>query len=304
VTMRLLAEQLLNEEAGTTYVDGELVSMRLKALPPPKDGHMYHVCCSRWNNRALLVLDPSASGLPSRAVCWLLAGPVLTQRPMDRDLRPQRARSRSCRKLRKARFRNISLQLKYQMTPNSRLRRTERRATEQDKDREGFDPLGAVARIVRRTPRSQEGLLVTTDFSRIAECDHMLLYLTSQTWTRGASSEALAEEVRQAMDLGVHVLLVHESEPSQHPNSRAPPFVAPPARVSRLRQIVQPHDERCVALVGAGSQCLGWEGRRHAVAVSLAPSSHASTARHRPTCSSAASILRSQSRSRAGRGAR
>ena len=38
----------------------------------------------------------------------------------------------------------------------------------------------------------------------------MLLYLTSQTWTRGEASEALGRELMRAMDLNVNVLLVHE----------------------------------------------------------------------------------------------
>jgi len=38
----------------------------------------------------------------------------------------------------------------------------------------------------------------------------MLLYLRGDTWTRGEASEALAEEVRRAMDLGSHILLAHE----------------------------------------------------------------------------------------------
>lgn len=53
-------------------------------------------------------------------------------------------------------------------------------------------------------------LAVTDDFENLATCDHMLLYLTSQTWTRGAASDALADEIATAMDLGVHVLLAHE----------------------------------------------------------------------------------------------
>jgi len=43
-----------------------------------------------------------------------------------------------------------------------------------------------------------------------SECDRMLLYLTSQTWTRGEVSAALGAEVMKAMDLKVNVLLVHE----------------------------------------------------------------------------------------------
>ena len=37
-----------------------------------------------------------------------------------------------------------------------------------------------------------------------------LLYLTSQTWTRGDESDALAAEIAKAFDLDVHVLLAHE----------------------------------------------------------------------------------------------
>ena len=38
----------------------------------------------------------------------------------------------------------------------------------------------------------------------------MLLLLTSRTWTRGAASAALAEEVSAAMTEKVHILLAHE----------------------------------------------------------------------------------------------
>lgn len=51
---------------------------------------------------------------------------------------------------------------------------------------------------------------MTTDTDRLAQCEHLLLYLNSQTWTRGDRSEAFAEIVRRAMDLGVHLLLAHE----------------------------------------------------------------------------------------------
>ena len=39
---------------------------------------------------------------------------------------------------------------------------------------------------------------------------HMLLYLTSATWTRGEKSKALGEELKHAMKDGVHILMVHE----------------------------------------------------------------------------------------------
>lgn len=53
-------------------------------------------------------------------------------------------------------------------------------------------------------------LYVTTDADKLAECEHMLLYLTALTWTSGEQSTQLAKEVAQAMDLGVHILLAHE----------------------------------------------------------------------------------------------
>ena len=46
--MRLIAERLLPNAAGTTYVDKELVSKPLTPLPPPKAS--YHVYCSAANN--------------------------------------------------------------------------------------------------------------------------------------------------------------------------------------------------------------------------------------------------------------
>ena len=57
---------------------------------------------------------------------------------------------------------------------------------------------------------SRDVLLFTTDPTEVRSCDHMLLYLTAQTWTRGAESEALAAEVAQAMSANVHILLAHE----------------------------------------------------------------------------------------------
>ena len=53
-------------------------------------------------------------------------------------------------------------------------------------------------------------LYVTTDVANLSKCEHMLLYLTGQTWTRAEASAALAGQVIRAMDLEVHVLLVHE----------------------------------------------------------------------------------------------
>ena len=46
--------------------------------------------------------------------------------------------------------------------------------------------------------------------NKIKQCEHMLLYLDAQTWTRREGSAVLATEVSEAMDAGVHILLAHE----------------------------------------------------------------------------------------------
>ena len=59
--------------------------------------------------------------------------------------------------------------------------------------------------------KAKDVLYFTTDKADLCSCDHMLLYLTAETWTRGdAVSDALAAELIMAMELGVHVLLAHE----------------------------------------------------------------------------------------------
>jgi len=141
VTMRLIAERLLEDAAGTTYVDGELISHKLKALPPPKDEHRFHICCSGCNPGALELMVELAREQKFK----LQLDEVLQETPSDSDFRSQ-----------------------------------------------------------------AEVLCMTTNVERLAECDHLLLYLTLQTWTRGEESEALGKEVERAMDLGVHVLLTHE----------------------------------------------------------------------------------------------
>ena len=47
--MRLVAERLLRDGRGKTYVQGEITTMKLRPLPPPaiKDGRLYHVYVSR-----------------------------------------------------------------------------------------------------------------------------------------------------------------------------------------------------------------------------------------------------------------
>jgi len=64
---------------------------------------------------------------------------------------------------------------------------------------------------LNRSPASNVNkLCLTMQDSQMAMCDHMLLYLTSETWTRGEESAKLGEEIGKAMDLSVDVLLAHE----------------------------------------------------------------------------------------------
>jgi len=138
ITLRLIAERVLVPDApGTTYVDGELISIKLKPLPPPRDRHDYHVYCSCQNPGAAALMQELA----------------------------------------------VARGFKFQQ--------------------------GVTKRADER-PSKVEVLLANVDTNRMAECDHMVLYLTSETWTRGHASEALADDVRRAMDLNVHVLLAHE----------------------------------------------------------------------------------------------
>jgi len=120
---------------------------------------------------------------------------------------------------------------------------------------------------------SSQALLVTTDADHVGACDHMLLYLTSLTWTRPTQSAALAEELHKALDLGVHVLLAHESATRTCRTHAAALVVTPRSCESHLAQ--------------------WWaSGKRRALVVTLPPSSRALTASHPPTCSSAASTPR------------
>ena len=58
--MRLIAERLLPDAAGTTYVDKELVSSILKPLPPPKGAHAFHAYVSAANPGAAALMDEAA----------------------------------------------------------------------------------------------------------------------------------------------------------------------------------------------------------------------------------------------------
>ena len=81
-------------------------------------------------------------------------------------------------------------------------------------DVQGWELSGVIQRrstwVTHHKTRPETTLFVTENIQQLVECDHMLLYLTRETWTRGGATDALAAHVRHAMDLGVHILLAHE----------------------------------------------------------------------------------------------
>jgi len=61
---------------------------------------------------------------------------------------------------------------------------------------------------------------VATNFDQLDECECMLVYLTSLTWTRGEDSDALAKEVSAAMAQEKPLLLAHEAPGIDDPKER------------------------------------------------------------------------------------
>ena len=110
--MRLIAERLLPNATGTTYVQGELVSQRLRPLPPPARSHQFHLYYSEGNPGAAALLDEFAHEIAR------LAG--LTSRP--------------------------------------------------------------------HATNTASSLLMTSNLQQLTQCDHMLLYLTSQVGDQAHAS--------------------------------------------------------------------------------------------------------------------
>ena len=69
---------------------------------------------------------------------------------------------------------------------------------------------GASALAIELIEELNIGLQWTSQLHQVDECEHMLLYLTARTWTRGPPSDRFAAEIRAAQRGGVHLLLVHE----------------------------------------------------------------------------------------------
>ena len=68
--------------------------------------------------------------------------------------------------------------------------------------------------------KGSEQLSWTDNEELLEQCDHMLVLLDGRTWTSGARTAKLVEQIDRAMELGVHVACAHESPslvgPSRH----------------------------------------------------------------------------------------
>ena len=64
--------------------------------------------------------------------------------------------------------------------------------------------------FVTKGKKASAPLTYTTDASKLASCDHMLVMLDDRTWTSGETTVAFVEHIHEAMRLGVHINCVHE----------------------------------------------------------------------------------------------
>jgi len=193
VTMRLIAERLLlhgcglekqftprpgEHEAGwqgSTYVDRELISMPVRPLPPALG--TFHVYCSNLNPGAMTLMTEVAG---ERGLSLFKDGESVAQNATTSHVEVTR--------LKHGTMSSSEGRISRQKSPTRQLSRWSRMGAHRDRPE----------------------LHTTTELESLADCDHMLLYLTSQTWTRGQASERLGTEVLQAMNSDVHVLLAHE----------------------------------------------------------------------------------------------
>jgi len=53
-------------------------------------------------------------------------------------------------------------------------------------------------------------LTYTTDISKLAQCDHMVVLLDQRTWTSGDDTAKFVEHIHEAMRIGVHLNCIHE----------------------------------------------------------------------------------------------
>jgi hypothetical protein len=208
VTLRLIATRLLPGDYGSTYVSGEKANLRRKPIFPPTQ--QYHIYCSIYNHGAEGLLTEIAAK----------RGFKIEKEPCDHGY--SRIRRQSWFFDRPPSFGSGKLSKSIGVAIDSAMKRS---------------PLAENSVSVAR---KRLKLHVTSNAEELQNSDHMLLYLTSKTWTSGDDSKALAKEVsgitamklrfayrrsdkviallcvcaspqvEMAMDAEVHLMLAHE----------------------------------------------------------------------------------------------
>jgi hypothetical protein len=156
VTIRLIAERILpHDQRGTTYVQDEIVFKQHDLRAPVRS---YHVLCSPYNVGAYELMEELAETYGATI--------------------ESKAHSSFLPWLPSPRRRSKASSFVEPPPPSIAGRST------------FLDSL-------RRTSSSKNlfKICVTTRFSDLKKCDHMVVYLNGQTWTTQSKSEALAKEV-------------------------------------------------------------------------------------------------------------
>lgn len=200
VTIRLICERVLHV-AGTVYF-GDLDQTRPK-LQPPQHRLSYHIYCSAHNARSLDIVTEVAATLDAEVTRRRYVAPP-KEKPRHVAIAPKR----------KVRSGNDIGDV-FLDAMGSSLDEVARAANTvvagvQDVAANVQDAANTLAEESQVGHVKKSRLHVTRNARELAACEHMLLYLHRDTWTSGLTSAALAQEVKQAMDLGVHILLVHE----------------------------------------------------------------------------------------------
>ena len=190
VTLRLIAERMLPPQHGKVYLSGELVHDHVDLPSPSSRGKTFHLYVSPHNAGAMDFVD-ELSG-------WY------EHNSKSHHLDSKKRRGFHGRQADKEKSNGGGL-----LAGMSRGVKQMRQGALEDK---GPDPYA----LDPRAPKKEQGsgadvkVLVTQDTNLLGECEAMLCYLNSKTWTSGKTTEAFANDIAAAMRRGVAVTLVHE----------------------------------------------------------------------------------------------
>jgi hypothetical protein len=242
--LRLVAERLLPQTAGKTYVDKELAGQRLNLLPPPTD--TFHIYCSRHNLGAATLIEELARelGMTLQMSDKAEHSPVRKRysslQSLMRDLPPSQASLRNARSV--------------QPTSPSVLTSPPRR-TSSHKRR-------AAPRVLARGPsrvKQPTPLKATTNLRNLFVCDHMV---------RQGNQTHIGSTLCEDLDC----VFGHAPSGSSYTLHRRHGYAAKTAR-HWLQRPRRPWTLVCMC--SSRTRCLGWADRRHALRVSLVLCSHA-----------------------------